>query len=121
MNRAHGDDNWIERIIFAARNRLQRVNYFRREYNRILRLVRIGSVAAHATDSDIDRIDIRVCVTFGYANVAGFQVRLVMKTERKIRFTEFFVKTIFEQRARAAAGLLCRLRYKHDRPVPLIL
>ena len=78
-------------------------------------------MATHATDGHIDRIDIRVRVTFCDADVAGLHIGFVVKSERKIRFAESIVKPSLEQRPRAVARLLSRLRDKDDRAAPLIL
>ena len=53
-------------------------------------------MSAHASNGDIDRIDICGRVTFGYTNAAGFQIGLVMETERKIWFSESVIKSVFE-------------------------
>ena len=120
VDRSNRDNDGIEWVIFTAGYGLQRVNYFRRENDRIFRLVRIGAMAAYATDSNVNRIDICVSVAFCYPNAAGFQIGLVMKTEREIRFAEFFVESVLEQRARAIARLFRWLGYEQDRAVPLI-
>ena len=105
-NRYH---NWIDRIIFAARDSLQCIDNFRRKNNRILRLVRISAVPAHAAHGDVYGIDIRVCVTFRDADVSGLHLRVIMVTQREIWFAEAIVKTRFEQCARAISGFLGRL------------
>ena len=51
---ADRDNDRIERIIFPACDGLPRVDDFCREDDRILRLVRIGAVSAHAAHGDID-------------------------------------------------------------------
>src|SRR5439155_24222949 len=82
--------------------------------------VRIGAMAANATDSTVNPIDVCVSVAFCSSTAAGFQTGLVMNTEREIRFAEFFVESVLEQRARAIARLFRWLGYEQDRAVPLI-
>ena len=62
----------------------------------VFRLVRIRAVSAHASDGDVDGIDICGRVTFGYTDAAGFKIGLVMETDRKIRFSESVIKSVFE-------------------------
>jgi hypothetical protein len=121
VNRSDRHDNRIERIIFATRNGLPGVDHFRSQHDRVFCLVRVGAVAARAADSDIDRIDIRIGVAFGHANVAGLHVGLVVESEREIWLAESIVKPGLEQRPRAVARLLSWLRHKQDRALPLIL
>ena len=54
VDRADRDHDRIERIIFARGNRLPRIDNFGRENNRVLRLVRVGAVAADAMHRHID-------------------------------------------------------------------
>ena len=50
---SHRDNNRIEWIIFPAYDGLPRVDDFRCKNDRILRLVRITAMSAHASDGDI--------------------------------------------------------------------
>src|SRR6476646_5434486 len=43
-----------------------------------------------------------------------------MEAESKIWFSKSVVESVLQQRACAGTDLLCRLRYKHDRAVPLV-
>ena len=52
-----------------------------RKHDRVLRLVRISAVSAHAADGDIDRIDIRVGVSFRHSDMADLNFRV----DREIR------------------------------------
>ena len=49
VDRSNCDNDGIEWVIFTAGYGLQRVNYFRRENDRIFRFVRISAVAAYTT------------------------------------------------------------------------
>ena len=96
LNRSHGDNDWIDRIIFAAGNGLQRHDDFRRKHDRVFRFVRIGAVPAHAAHGDVYRIDICVGVTPRDADFSCFQKRVVVIPEREIRFPKPCIKSRFQ-------------------------
>ena len=121
MDRTDGDNYWIQRIVFPAYDGLPVVDYFRGEYDRVFRLVRIRAVPTHPSDVDVDCIDVRSCITFSHADAAGFQIGFVVESQSEIRLAEFFIETVFEQRTCPSTQLLCWLPNEHDRAVPLIL
>ncbi len=120
VDRADGDDDGIERIVFAAGDGLPGVNDLRGKDDRVLRPVRIGAVAAHSRHGHVDRIDIGVGVTGGDADVVDLQLRVVVKPKREIRFGKPRVKAILQQRLGPADGFFSRLSDKNDRAVPLV-
>src|SRR4029077_2679188 len=107
-------------IIFAAYNCLPRIDDFRCEDDRGLNFMRIGAVSAYAPDSDIDEVDVCRRISFGHANVPSWNIGFVMKTKRKIRFSQSIIESVLQQRASAGTNLLRWLRHEKDRAVPLI-
>ena len=81
MNGADGDDDVIMGIGLATGDGLPAVDDLRRENDWVLRFVRIRAVPAHSFHTHVDRIDVRVAVTFRDADLAGGNLRVVVKAE----------------------------------------
>ena len=96
MNGTDCDDNLIVRIGLAARDCLPGVDDFRGEHDRILGLVRIGAMTAHSFHTHVDRIDVRVAITFRDADLAGGNLGVVVKAEDVGWFWPARVETVLQ-------------------------
>jgi hypothetical protein len=117
-NRNYGRIEWRN---LAADDRLQRHDNLRRYYHGIFRCLGCGSMSAHAADFEIDRGGARHRVTGCVANFTGFQVRLVVKRNCKIRFRKPGVEIIAQHGGGAVAGLLGGLAQQDQRATPTAL
>src|SRR5207248_8092146 len=120
VDRTNSDDNGIERIVLATRDRLPLVDHFRSQHDGIFGSVDVRAVTANALNSDINRIDVGAGVTLGDADVTNLQIGLVVKSESVIWFRPARVKSVPQHGACTDAKLLCRLANEDDGAVPLI-
>ena len=82
--------------------------------------MRIGSVTAHSFYDDVDRIYVRVAITFRDSDPALLDLCIVVQPEHIVRLRPPRVEAVLEQRARAADRFFGWLTNKNESSVPFI-
>ena len=120
VDRADGDDRRVDRLDFAADDRLQIEHEFGGDDDRVDRRFGARAVAAAAFDRDVDAIDIGEGIAGEIIDFAGGDVGRIVKRDGVVGAREACEDAVVDHGIGAAADFFGRLKHEDDCARPFV-